>query len=237
MDRLSKDIPNFIWKGENALIDHRCMILDELEEISPNPRIEVTSLLGRNGDYHEWYGDYDSFDLRIPEITIPYKNIEKVKRWLIGKGKLITHNDPDKYLEARCNMNAPLSFKNEMGHFYKFELSFRCQPFRRKVREEPKPLYVGSNIIYDHGTEIAHPYFELDSAGGAVKITIKDRSIEMIDTAVGLCTIDTQLGICIQGGKRIRSKGDWPIIRPGYNTIVVKGNIRRATMLLRSVWI
>ena len=76
---LNSDEPNFIFKGINALIDMDCIIETELPDIQAQPRIEEISIVGRNGTLTEWYGDYESYDLGIGKISIPYENLRKVK--------------------------------------------------------------------------------------------------------------------------------------------------------------
>ena len=99
-DFLSNDKPNFIFNGINALTDMGCIIEKELPDITAQPNIEEISVLGRSGSLLEWYGDYKSYDLPAGTVTIPYENLEEVKRWLSGGGKLITHNDIDKVIDA-----------------------------------------------------------------------------------------------------------------------------------------
>ena len=77
-----------------------CIIEKELPDITAQPNIEEISVLGRSGSLLEWYGDYKSYDLPVGTVTIPYENLEEVKRWLSGGGKLITHNDIDKVIDA-----------------------------------------------------------------------------------------------------------------------------------------
>lgn len=233
---MERDTPNFIWKSENAFKDYGIIIESELPEIRPKPRIQTTSVLGRSGELNEWYGDYDPFDLSIGKCTVEYDGLEAVKRWLRGNGRLITHNDPDKYYLASADVGTEMKFENEIGVFYNFSIVFRCQPLKRKLYESPKLLSVGSNIIIDHGTEIARPFFEIESNGGDIEIIIKNRNLKLLDTFSGPLTVDTELGKYVQNNDQRRSKGEWPLIHPGENNITLKGNIKSASVLLRSVW-
>lgn len=124
-DFLEADIPNFIWKNRNALLDYDCIIENELPEINPKPRVKSVSVLGRNGEFHEWFGDYEGYDLKVEGITIPYERLHEVKEWLTGFSQLITHNDQDKYREAWVTIDTETIFKNEWGAYYTFSVTFR----------------------------------------------------------------------------------------------------------------
>lgn len=236
-DYLEKDTPNFVFKGENALLDHGLIIANELPVISSIPNIEEIKILGRSRTLTEWHGDYEAYDYPVEDVTIPYEHIGEVQRWLRGTGKLITHNDVDKYVEAKVNMTRPIEFENQWGVFYDFEISFRCQPFKYKVAEKFINLVSGSNIVMDHGMENARPYFEIDSNGGDISIEIGDRKLTVLNTNTGLLTIDTESGVIFQTSKNLFTKGYYPFVYPGTNNIKLMGSFKSAKVKLRSVWL
>lgn len=236
-DYLEKDTPNFVFKGENALLDHGLIIENELPVITAFPNIEEIKVLGRSRTLTEWHGDYEPYNYSVEDISIPYENIGKVMRWLRGSGKLITHNDVSKYVEAKVNMSGPVEYENQWGVFYGFDIEFRCQPFKYKVAESFIALETGDNIIMDHGMETAKPYFEIDSNGGDIAIEINGRKLTVLNTNVGLLTIDTETGVCSQPTKKLFTKGYFPSVYPGTNTIKLTGNLKSAKVKLRSVWL
>lgn len=233
---LKKDVPNFIFKNVDALIDMGCIIEEELPEIGPSLRVETKIVRGRHGTLHKTYGDYDSFDYPIKKVSIPYDNLEEVKRWLRGAGRLITHNDPDKYMEAYARMNRPIEFTNEWGVFYTFDILFECQPLRRKVNENFIPLSDGENPITNHGTEPSSPYFELESQGGDISIVIDNETFTLLNTKQGLITLDCELGLAIFDGSNVKTRGKWPRMQPDSETIIKLSNVTSAKMKIRSVW-
>ena len=83
--------------------------------ISPNKRYEEITVLGRSGSLHETFDDYESYDLPVENITIPYDRLREVKQWLRGRGQLITHNDYNTYRDVICMMDSPTEFENEWG--------------------------------------------------------------------------------------------------------------------------
>lgn len=234
---MNPDEPNFVWKNLNAVIDMECIIETELPDIMPNKRYETYTIQGRNGELTETFDDYEPFDFKVEDITIPHSKLREVKRWLTGKSQLITHNEPDKYLDAICSMSKEVSFENEWGYFYTFDITFRCQPFKRKVGESPKVFNMPKIDLYDHGDEKTQPYFEIDSKGGNLSIKIGNRTLTVLNTMVGTVTIDTELGKVMQEGMPLFTQGDWPLLLPGKNTIELSGKFDQIRFWNRSVYL
>lgn len=234
---MNVDEPNFIWNNYNAVADMGCIIEKEIVEISPVQRYETSELTGRSGELHESFGDYEAYDLEIKDITIPYENLQVVKRWLRGYGKLITHNDFDKYRECICSMKKETEFENEWGVFYKFSTVFRCDPFRRKVNEVPITLTSGLNYFHDPGDETSKPYLEIVSKGGNLEFQIADKKLTVLNTLAGLVTVDNEKGKVMQSGVPLFTKGDWLQNSSVQSSIHIKGNFSEAKLFVRSVWL
>lgn len=237
VDFMDPDEPNFIWKGLNALKDMGCIIESELPEISANKRYETYSVVGRSGELHETFGDYEAYDYEIEDITIPRERLSEVKQWLSGRGQLITHNDQDKYRDCICTMSKAMEFENEWGVFYTFKAVFRSQPLRRKVRDVPKSFSKGSLTFFDPGQEVAKPYFEIQSTGGNITLNIGERSLTLLNTLAATVTVDCENGKAMQEGLTVFTKGDWPWIYPGENVLDASGSMKSGQMWNRSVWL
>lgn len=234
---MDPDEPNFIWKGRNALMDMDCIIESELPEISANKRYETYSVVGRSGELHETFDDYEAYDYEIEDITIPRERLSDIKQWLSGRSRLITHNDADKYRDCICTMSKPMEFKSEWGVFYTFKAVFRSQPFRRKVREVPIEFANGTLKFFDPGQEVAKPYFEIQSTGGDITLKIGSRTLTVLNSLAALVTVDCENGKVMQEGLPLFTKGDWLKIQPGENTLTVTGTVESGKMWNRSVWL
>lgn len=232
---MERDEPNFIFKNINALTDMACIIEKELPDIKAQPNIEEITILGRSGSLTEWYGDYKPYDLEVGTITIPYENLESVKRWLSGSGKLISHNDFDKVIDAVPSFTGQTNFENEWGVFYTFSLSFHCQPLKHKANELPVQLN-SKNVVFNPGSEKSYPYLKVETSGGEFTITCNDTKITTIALSSGTVSIDCDKGLVIQNDKQLRTIGDWPEVIPGKNEISITGNYSYAEILLRSAW-
>jgi len=232
---MDADTPNFIFKGINAVMDMDCIIETELPEVSPNQRYEELTVLGRSGSLHETFDDYEMVDLPVENITIPYERLREVKKWLRGRGKLITHNDYDKHRDAICMMDSPTEFTNEWGVFYTFSLTFRCQPFKRKVSEKAIS-FLTNQVFYDPGDEKAKPFLELYPTGGDVEINLNGSVFTVKNNGNEKITVDSEHGKALQGNIQLFTLGEWPVVLPGNNNLLVTG-ISKGTILRRSVFL
>lgn len=234
---LNLDEPNFIWKGLNALKDMDCVIEGELPEILPQKRYETYSIIGRNGELHETFNDYESFDYDINNVTVPSNRLRDVKKWLTGRDRLITHNDLDKYYDAIASFNKQTSFTNEWGLFYTFNISFRCQPLKKKVHERAKKIDKKVLTFHDPGDEPAKPYIEIDSNGGEITLSIGNEKLTILKTQSGIVSIDCEVGKVIQEGLPLFTKGEWLITQPGKNKLSIDGDFNSGKLWNRSLFV
>lgn len=234
---LIKDFPNFIWNDVNAVVDMGLIIESELPEVSPAKRVNPVTVLGYSGELHETFNDYDAYDLTVENITIPYEKLEEVKRWLTGAGKLITHNDPDKYRTCYCSMGKAIEYQNEWGYFYTFNVTFRCQPFKRKIREQPILFDRHYLTFMNHGSEISKPVIELDSQGGSISLELESQSLTILNSMRGTIRIDNEYGKVVQNGQLLFTKGEWLTSKQGMNRLKVAGDFSNGKIYVREVYL
>lgn len=235
---LNSDEPNFIFKGINALVDMECIIEAELPDIQAHPRIEEISIPGRSGTLTEWYGDYEPYNLDIGKISIPYENLRRVKQWLTGYGKLITHNDCDKYIEAIPSFSSPYKYENEWGYFYTFELTFHCQPLKRKVNEQAILLDRSELTFYNHGDVKSFPKIEFYNSGNVYfKIICNDVELVLPTLTEGQVVVDFDKGMAVQNNKIVPSIGEWAEVFPGKNKVSVYGDYVNGKLFMRSLYL
>lgn len=237
VDFMNPDEPNFIFKGINAVMDMQLIIENELPEISPHQRVEEIETLGRSGSLHEWFGDYAPYDFQVKDITCPYDMLAEVKSWLRGRGTLVTHNDPDKYRDVRCSTSSPTQFQNEWGVFYTFDITFRSQPFKKRLSEPTMSIIKGENMRSNPGQEISKPQFWIEATGGDFTITIGDRSLTVVNALPGVVEINTEFGKVTQEKSLLRKKGSWPISTPGLNEVILSGNATKGLMKFEAVYL
>lgn len=235
---LNSDEPNFIFKGVNALVDMGCIIEKEIPDIQARPNIDEISVVGRSGTLTEWHGDYEPYDLDVGKISILYANLEEVRRWLTGSGELITHNDYGKFIEAIPDFSLARKYENEWGYFYTFDLTFRCQPLKRKVNEQPLLLNRASQTFFNPGSIKSFPKIEFYNAQNVYfKLVCNHVELTLPHLGKGAVTIDCEKGMAIQGGEIVRSVGEWPEIYPGENEVSIYGDYLDAKLFMRSLWL
>lgn len=237
MNLLDRYTPNFIWKNENALVDHGLVIEQELPYVVAKRKYEETPVLGSNRVLHEWFDDYEPYDLEIPNVSIPYENLAEVKQWLLGESSLITHNDSDKYCHAICNMSKEQPYQNEWGVFYTFSIVFRCDPLKYRVNEPEIVLKRGENIVTNHGDDKSAPFFVFESGGGDIVLECNEYKLTVLNTLKGTMTIDTELAMCVQNNSQLRTKGRWLRVPQGDQIIKVTGNITSGKIQMRGAYL
>nr|WP_242596604.1 phage tail protein [Enterococcus plantarum] len=213
------------------------IIEQELPYIVAKRKYEETPVLGSNRILHEWFEDYEPYDLEISNVSIPYENLAKVKRWLLGESTLITHNDPDKYCHAVCNMSKEQPYQNELGIFYTFSIVFRCDPLKYRVNEPEIKLKHGANFVTNHGDDKSAPFFEFESSGGDITLECNEYKLTIMNTGKGKVTVDTELAMCVQNNIQLRTKGKWMRVSPGNQTIKVTGNNISGKIQMRGVYL
>ncbi|OJG77298.1 hypothetical protein RV10_GL002555 [Enterococcus pallens] len=206
-----ENIPSFTYRGENSFKNHSCFIDAELGEVQAVKEVESIKLAGRSGRLHRTFGDYDSFEYPIEIQLTDFDHLEEVKRWLTGSGKLILSIDQDKYRYATVlDKGQPRPYFNEMNSFWKFTVTFECEPFKRTLRNEIRTINEGSYSIYDPGMVPSFPYFELQSKGGDIRIEVNGRSFVLNGTQKGMVILDCQKKIAIQNNQFVRTEGIFP---------------------------
>lgn len=218
-------------------MDFDCIIESELPDVIPAKRYTTYTIEGRSGELNETLGDYEAFDYEISNITIPVERLREVKKWLQGKDKLITHNDIDKYYDAVAIMDKETKLENEWGVFYTFDVTFRLQPFKKRVREQPIIFANGSITFNDPGDETAKPFFKIQSNGGDVIIKLNSKELRVLRTLSDVLFVDCDLGLVYQSNNQPLTQGDFLVIKPGENNLTISSNVSSVELLRRSVYL
>lgn len=230
--------PFFIFKKLHSIEDMECYT-GYLPEIAPVKIYESKKVRGRSGRLNMTYGDYDAYEYPIEIQLANFERLQEVKRWLTGSGKLVLSTDMSKYRDVIVtNSSKPIEFENEDGFFWKFQVTFQSEPFRRYVSENKIALEPNKEkIIHNSGDEIARPLIRVVSRGGNITIDCNDETFTLLNTPTGLIEIDSENGLVIAEGVRIKNKGNRPLLATGHNRIKVSGNISEADIVRRCVFL
>lgn len=231
------NLPSFFFKELNSFSDMDCFIEEELPQYQATKIIESIKIPGKSGRLHQTYGDYDSFDYPIEMQLTKFDQIEEVKNWLTGEGQLIINSDTGFYRNAIViDKGTPRPYANQMNAFWKFTVTFECEPFRRQIGDPKNKIKEGNFIFTNSGMEASYPKFYLNSKGGDVTISVNNRLFVLKGTTAGELLVDSERKIAVQNSRFIQNVGEWPYAEVGENSWQFK-SINESMYEARSVWL
>lgn len=236
---MAEDTPWFMFKGLHSIKDMDCYT-EYLPEIAPIKIYESKKVKGRSGRLNKTYGDYDSYEYTIEIQLAEYNRLDEVKEWLSGVGQLITSTSRNKCRNVIVtNSSKPIEFENEAGFFWKFKVTFLSEPFKRMVNEKSIPLNpTGETKIHNSGIEISKPTINLISDGGNIVIKSATGSFTLLNTPKGFISVNSETGLVTTNDKkRIKNRGNRPLLDRGINTITLSGNVKEAEIIRGCVFL
>lgn len=216
----------FKFLGKDSYSDFGIVV--EKRPIIPKAErnIQYIDVPGRSGSLK--VDDATHKDIVIPIICgfkstdIPGR-ADAVKAWLAGnEAELILSNQPDKYYLA--HVADQMDIRQEMQVFGKFQVNFRCRPFKYAVDNQEMTL-MAAGIITNPGTIKSEPII-LINGDGDITLTINGVDIQLTGVS-GSITIDSVLKDAYKGTTLQNSlmNGDFSVLVPGENTISWVGNV------------
>jgi len=216
----------FKFLGKDSYTDFGIVV--EKRPIIPKAErnIQYVEVPGRSGSLKVDDATYK--DILIP-IQCGFKDervpdhADLIKPWLNGgEGSLILSNQPDKYYLAHAADQMDIS--QEMQVFGKFQVNFRCRPFKYEVDNQEITL-IAAGIITNPGSIESEPII-LINGDGDITLTINGVDIQLTGVS-GSITIDSVLKDAYKGTTLQNSlmNGDFPVLVSGENTISWVGNV------------
>lgn len=218
----------FVYNG----IDSRNMgvVLKGLPPITrPQKRIEIIEVPGRNGTLHI---DEDSYEpIRISLECALKKNIDArgITEWLQEFGTITFSDELDKFYNATIINSIPL---NRVFKVYReFIIQLELQPIAQSIQEYTYNLNnTNVNSLSINCSAQMYPYIKLTGSGN-VQLNINNKicNVNIDDSYIEL---DCELQNAYKGitSKNNKMNGEFPILKPGTNTIQITGN---ATMQMK----
>lgn len=229
---------SFTFHGLNSLLDFGLMA--ELKPVIPKAQrdVEYFTIPGRSGSLMVDYETYQ--DILIPvtcwfkDPTIPNQS-DKIKAWLDnGEGPLTFSNQTDKYYIAHVSDQFDIS--QEIDNFGKFQVNFRCQPFKYATNNETITLE-SAGIVYNPGTIESQPIITVYGTGD-IALTINSKTIQLTNVA-DYVTVDSVLVDCYKDTalKNNDMTGDFPVLIPGTNSISWTGTVTKIEITPNWRWL
>ncbi len=129
----------------------------------PAEKKELIQVIGRNGYLTYSEDAYAPITISIECTLKPTADIDNVISWLLGRGKLILSDIPDRYYEVEIVNNIP--FEKVFKIWRNFIIQFESQPLAKSNEEEEIDISSGTNIITLNCTANVYPVIEIIGSG------------------------------------------------------------------------
>lgn len=226
-----------IWNGKDSR-DIDGLIICDLPPISkPKMRTKITTIDGRDGSIVDELG-YESYTKRITIGITKTNDLDKIIKYFTGKGEIIFSNEPDKYYKVQINNNIDY---NRLIRYKKATIVFYTEPFKYKYREPKFTLNITNQTSYmitNQGLENSKPIITLYGSGD-VTFTLNGVDVFTVNIDSDYITIDSEKQEAYKNGtlKNRKMNGDFPLLKPGINTITWTGTLTKIIVDPKSRWL
>lgn len=198
---------------------------------SPQPKGDVVSVPGRNGDLYFFDGSYTNtegtarcFALMPDRVDLA---LSAISGWCLGSPgyhRLSVSGEPDIYRLARIVSGPQTEIR--VRRLAPFELSFSCKPQKFLRGGEDPLLYTVAGMLYNRFAFAAEPLIKINGKGpGAVQIGGYVVDILALD---GYLMLDSQTQNAYKGtlnkNKDVKAS-EFPRLVPGENEITWTGGV------------
>lgn len=201
--------------------DYDIVVGDLPPIVVPNKRITFEEIPGRDGSL--MYSDecYSSYSKTI-ECAIEFSENTDLT-WLIGRGKLILSNEPNREYDVILKNNIELT---QIAIYYQnFLLKFEVQPFKKNIEEHILTFTENTFNFNISGNARSLPTIKI-SGEGDLTLTVNSSSF-LIKELESELMIDSELEVVVENGQNSSSKtnGIFPRLKPGLNTFSIVGDM------------
>lgn len=172
---------------------------------------------------------YDAYEKSI-KIGFTEDNIDAVANWLRGKGKLIMSNELDKYYDVY--IPGQIDYEKAL-RFRMADITFITQPYKHSSTE----VETEAMEVINQGNTDCLPLMTIYGSG-LVNVFVND---------VKVCSIIVNEYVTLDGEAQEAYKGalsqnrvmigDFPVLKPGVNTLSFTGTVTTVKTLVRSRWL
>lgn len=224
----------FIWNG----VDCRSMgvrLAGPVAVTWPEERIGHINIPGRSGDLTALEGT-DIFNSYIQTAEIKCRDWARlglIKKWLRGSGYVTFSGEPNRKQAARIIGSVTLNKHSRNMDLWEGSVQFYCQPFKEKLTETVQRVTQSGTVVKNDGDVYSKPRITVNAAaaGQNIRFTVNGNlfEIDMTGMADTGCVIDSQAEVVTNysgaADLTILSAGDFPILKPRNNMIILQGGI------------
>lgn len=229
---------NYIIFNGKSSEDIEGLIIEELPTISrPKKRIEYTVIDGRDGDIAEEQG-YASYTKELKIGLNTKADIDEVMNYFDGSGTVIFSNEPEKVYNVIADEK--IDYKR-LVKFRKATVKFHVQPYKYSLYEAPFIYNISNQTevkVSNIGYIPSKPIFTLYGTG-TVEILLNGSSVFSIDIDDEYVVVDSLEQEAYKNGvlKNRNMNGQFPILKPGINTITWTGTLTKIKVEPKSRWL
>lgn len=215
-------------------------------QYSPRKRIVSHAIPGRSGDLHQWDGSWENHPIRYEcwfKSNPVQTQAHRIKRWLQtapAGARLEDTYDGSVYHLATYVGGAEI--QNIRDRFGRFIVEFDCDPRAFLKSGDFTVNITGGGLVNNQGFDVSYPLIEVTGRTGGT-VTINDTVLLVRFPGYDTLTlrIDTYLREAwdiTDGGET--SMNEWitgtefPVLRPGSNTITIDGGVESVRVWPRS---
>lgn len=222
--------PFFIFKNKSSR-DFNIVIKDEWlpPVVKAREEVDIIEVPGRDGYLTISQNRKEPITKEIKGILISERSKPEVRRWLQGKGKLMTSNESDVFYIAQI-IN-PVEFYDYWAYGWSFEVEFLCQPYGY-LHEGQKVIEITKKetVLHNPTSEEAKPLIKIYGEGNVNLIINSNIHKFNIDEYVN---IDSELMECYKDTSLATFSGKFPKLEVGQNVISWEGNVDKIEMIPR----
>lgn len=220
------ETPYFIWKD----IDSRSMgvkVLAYPPRIHPKERVEYVAIPGKAGDLaiKEGRHIYDAYTRPMELRNSCGFDIEKVRKWLTGQGKMVYGCEPDRAYQV--DLSAVQQYDYFSRGIWICTLQMRTQPLKERLYSIAETLDA-AGTVHNGGDVEAYPVIIATPGLGAttMTVTVDDKTLT-ISNVTGAVRIDSDAKEVTDVSRTelltLNSGGPFPVLAVGDNAISGSG--------------
>lgn len=202
---------------------------------APQPRVDVVSVPGRNGDLVFHDGSYENVECEIDCFVLHhqvYDALAAVNGWVNAQRyqKLSFDGDPNAYRLARTVNGAEVAARLRLLN--PFTIKLDCKPQRFLVSGDTPVTFAASGVLDNPGVG-GLPLIRVYGTSGTVRINDALITINTIDDYID---IDCDLQDAYKGTLNKNSSiscDDFPALAAGRNRVIINGDITRVQITPR----
>ena len=219
----------FIWNGTDCR-GLGIKLSGPVPIVRPEERVQHVEIPGRSGDLTELEGEqiYNSY-IQTVSILVPggYR-VREIYNWLKGSGYVTFHGEPDRKQAARIIGAITLNKHSRNLDWWTGDVQFYCQPLKQLLTEAPVTITSSGSAVVNTGDVDSLPKIVAKASGTSMSITANGKTLTISGlTSWNEYIIDSEIMEVSNAARTALitkdSLGDFPILKPGSNTITGSG--------------